>query len=162
MGISPPSIEQALFGILRSVDNPSGNNPDFTVYLDYADSSSREIPSGLVSYMYQESPSLAVATLSNHHTGQTGARSLVLQAVEDIETDLTVLLRGTVVAAASRRDSILNQLDVLSRHPEWYVRLYVAHTLRQEPELRNVQIVERLRADSSALVRMASEFDERP
>jgi len=44
------------------------------------------------------------------------------------------------------------QLSELSEHAQWWVRLYVAETMRQNPELRQVDVLEKLSRDRNELV----------
>lgn len=48
------------------------------------------------------------------------------------------------------------ELSKLAKHKEWWVRLYVAKIMQRNPELRDAAVMERLGADSNALVRQAA------
>ena len=47
-------------------------------------------------------------------------------------------------------------LETLSKHGEWWVRLYVAETLRQFPQFQTLELRERLKQDTAPLVREAA------
>ena len=48
------------------------------------------------------------------------------------------------------------ELAKLAKHKEWWARLYVAKIMRRNPELRDAGVMERLGADSDALVSKAA------
>jgi hypothetical protein len=48
------------------------------------------------------------------------------------------------------------ELTNLAKHREWWARLYVAEIMRQHPELRQANVVQRLCTDSNALVSKAA------
>lgn len=48
-----------------------------------------------------------------------------------------------------------NELNTLSQHKDWWVRLYVAEIMQQHPELRVKEVTERLKKDENELIRDA-------
>jgi hypothetical protein len=117
---------------------------------------------GLIRFMFETSPERAIRVM--------------LRVEEDDRTDLRSVRWGEHVvsdylwkrrhrfdqAADETLASAVKELDAMSRHGTWWVRLYVAQILRQYAQLRTPELIERLKADEHELVRRAIlEIDKR-
>ena len=54
------------------------------------------------------------------------------------------------------------EMEKLSKHKDWFVRLYVAEVVGRDPELGTPQIVERLLKDQNPLVAEALKGTDLP
>jgi len=140
-------------------DGSAFRPPDFSIYqaiLEGKRQRHEPVPGSLVSYMYERNPGIAVLTcvLVYHRDLQQSGRSVwwAEHVVSDVlwKQKYRFLKRDEIEPAAAE------QLDILSRHDGWWARLYVAEIMRQHPEFRVDQTVQRLANDKNELVRQVA------
>lgn len=104
---------------------------DFGRYEKTLREKERHPPQGLVRYMYNRNPDTALRVMVRVY----GSKAT--------ETELADKLKGDPKSA----------LQSLADHPEWWARLYVAETMRKNPQLRDPAILKKLEKDDNPLVK---------
>lgn len=92
------------------------------------------IPQGLVKYMYETSPDAALSSMASVYLAKDEAKALADQ------------VRGEDEAQA---------VDRLSRRPEWWAKLYAAEKMKQNPKLRDPELMKRLKKSKNPAVSAA-------
>jgi len=159
IGTDDPQLRKRINSILKLVESGNAGTPDFSYYRSVLDSYHRTrgcIPVELVRHMFRRSP------------GQTLLVCMRLYAEDYMQVWKPVTWAEHVVSEVLwkqehsflKRDEIepaaAEQLDMLSRHDGWWARLYVAEIMRQHPEFRVDETVQRLANDKNELVRQAA------
>lgn len=111
-------------------------------------------PPGLVSYVFEISPSRALLLFGRIYSPKPKAEEPPRPLLWSDHLVTTVkwrlshrfLKKGDLEAARK-------ELDLLSKHEGWYARRYVVEVLRDIPQLGSPAIVERLKKDVDPLVR---------
>jgi len=144
------SLRTVLAEILGTIDRPDGGTPDFAVYEQWLRQRGREPNAALIRYMYHVSPGLALAGMTRVFSddGTAAANPADVAALEALVAKHEGLLPWT----EDERADAGAVLDRLAEDPSWWVRLYAAATLREEPELETSALRARLAADQDALV----------
>jgi hypothetical protein len=112
------------------------------------------IPDGLVAYMYDRSPGEAMLGYMRYYNIERSnpERQNLLLAEREVGNTLWkhqfLLLEHHKVEPSAMVES-----EKLSRHKEWWVRLYVAEIMRQHKGFRQPETIERLKKDKHPLVR---------
>lgn len=118
-------------GAVDEIPGRSSADPDFTVYSKIIQSSPTNSTQGLIRYMYRKSPQNAVLSMARIHADKA------------TEAKLTATLKGDQKAA----------LRSLADRPEWWAHLYVAETMKKQPQLRDTAILKKLEKDDHPLVK---------
>lgn len=90
-----------------------------------------DVPNGLIKYMYAKSPDAALSSLANVYLDKDEAKALVDQVKGEDE-----------VLAVVR----------LSKRPEWWAKLYAAEKMKQNPKLRDPDLIEQLKKCNNPVV----------
>lgn len=115
--------------------SPSHKGPDFSHYeMIIREKKAADVPCGLIKHMYAKSPDLALSTMANVYLKKNEAKALMEKA-GDKDEDKAV--------------------DLLSKRSEWWVHLYVAEKMKQNPKLRSPAVLGRLKKSEHALVKEA-------
>lgn len=132
---SDPKLEYGLRQALGMATLKDGRvdsvNPNFDAFSAYIAEKKEHPPRKLVGFMYGHNPQAAVLSMSCVY-GDKAA-----------ETELADKLKGDPKAA----------LQSLADRPEWWARLYVAETMKKQPQLRDAAILKRLEKDDNPLVK---------
>ncbi len=117
------------------------------------------IPDALVEYMYDRSPDKAMLGYMRYNNIERldPERRNLLLAEREISNTLWKQRFGLLVLHEAKAGAIA-ELEKLSRHKEWWARLYVAAIMRQHQGFRRPDIIERLKTDAHPLVRKAMRF----
>ena len=119
-------------------------------------------PLGLIRFMFESFPERAI--------------QVMLRVEQDDRTDLRAVRWGEHVvsdylwkrqhrfdeAADEAFASAMKEVDAMSRHGLWWVRLYTAHIVRLDHELATQELLERLKSDQHELVRRAIQQAQQP
>ncbi len=136
----------------RSVTRP----PDFSAYRALIEAdvrAGREPQASLVHLMYESDPGTAL---------QTMVRAFQLRAPDEIKpilwsehvvAELFWKRRYGFVERSAVDPTVVRELEKLSRHPQWWVRLYTAEIVKAHPELGVPEVVKRLTEDTDIRVR---------
>lgn len=89
------------------------------------------IPQGLIKYMYETSPDVAFSSMATVYLDKDDAKALIDQ------------VKGGDEAQA---------VDRLSKRPEWWAKLYAAEKMKQNPKLRDPELIERLKKSKNPAV----------
>jgi hypothetical protein len=139
-------------------DRSVTRGPDFSAYRAIIEAdvqAGREPQTSLVGFMFESDPGAALRTM---------VRSMQLRKPDEIKPILWGehlvaellwkrqygFVKPTDVDAAA-----VEQVEKLSRHNYWWVRLYVAAIIKTHPELGTRELMNRLAADANACVRSA-------
>jgi len=130
-----PGNERLGRSILREIDRPHGlkAKPDFAPYTRFLKASEDlDKPTWLMGYMFDQEPLEALTSLAGVYLSRAEADPLVQ------------MTSGAPTQKATLRS--------LSDRPEWWARLYVAETMKKQPQLRNTAILKKLEKDDNPLV----------
>ncbi len=143
------ALHRVLTEMLGTVDRNQEGVPDFSVYEARLRKDSLSPPPVLIRYIYEASPDAALRSMERVYGGaRAGATLGTLQEILSRRDASTAWSANELVQA---RDA----LEALGADPAWWRRLYVATLLRRNPELATPALTDRLRNDSSQLVRDA-------
>lgn len=151
----------AIRGIVKELlanyeDRSATRPPDFSSYraLIEADvQAGREPRTSLVQFMYASDPGTAL---------QTMVRAAQLRAPEEIKpilwsehvvSELFWKRRYGFVERSAVDAAVVREIETLSRHARWWVRLYAAEIVKAHPELGGADIVKRLKEDADIRIR---------
>jgi len=116
---------------LTRADYVSTGGVNFSRYEDILRDKKQNPPQGLIRYMYDRNAQVAVLALSRVYGDKA------------VETELAGKLTGDPKAA----------LQALADRPEWWARLYVAETMKKQPQLRDAALQKKLEKDDNPLVK---------
>ena len=125
--------------VMGTVDSPDGESVDYSVYRELLRNSVTNPPRSLIKYMYTKSPDAALSSMASVYLDKDEAKALVDQ------------VKGEDEAQA---------VDRLSKRPEWWAKLYAAEKMKQNPKLRDPELIERLKQSKHAVVREAVQVIE--
>lgn len=142
--------------LIDQEDWSASRPPDFSGYRAVVESdvqAGREPQASLIAHMFKSEPGVALQTL---------VRAFQLRKPDDIKpilwgehvvAELFWKRRNGFVENKALDPEAVKQLDSLSRHDRYWVRLYVAAILQQNPEMANPELVKRLSNDVHPLVK---------
>ena len=105
---------------------------DFSRYEAILREKKQNPPQGLIRYMYERNPQAAVLSMSRVYGGDKAT-----------EAELADKLTGNPKTG----------LQSLADCPEWWARLYVAETMRKQPQLRDATLLKKLERDENPIVK---------
>lgn len=133
---SDARLQRELRNLLSNLDGASASQPpDFTAFAPLLREHANGPPLVLATHMLETAPDRALAMLAEVYIADPTARHALL--AED----------GARSSAA---------LERLAEHDAWWVRLYVAERVKQDPTLQTPALIQRLRDDPHPAVRAAS------
>lgn len=138
-------------------DRSASRTSDFSAYraaIEEETRAGREPRTSLVLLMYESDPGLALQTMTRACQLRDPAEIKPILWSEHVVAELFWKRRFGFVARDAVEASAVRALDDLSRHPRWWVRLYVAELICQNAELAERSIVDRLKSDDDTRVRM--------
>ena len=144
----------AVAGVLSEYEHLSvDRGADFSVYRPLLQ---QGLPLGLVRHLFETDPGAALLALTRVQVRDLAELRALLWAEHEVADVLWKLRLGFLAREDLARDEpeALAQLDLLARHPRWWVRLYAARIGGLEPALAVRS--EELRRDEHALVREAA------
>ena len=147
LGISKESIVRGLLPYLDAKDartreksrnwlgevesNPLSKVPDFTPYEIIIRERKKDIPQGLIEHMYATSPDATLLNLAIVYLDKDEAKTLVNQVKAEDEAQ-----------AVAR----------LSKRPEWWAKLYATEKMKQNPKLRDPELMKQLKKSRNPVV----------
>lgn len=151
----------AIRGIVRELlmnyeDRSATRPPDFSAYRALIEAdvrAGREPQSSLLQFMYASDPGTAL---------QTMVRAAQLRAPEEIKpilwsehvvSELFWKRRYGFVERSAVDAAVVREIETLSRHARWWVRLYAAEIVKAHPELGESSVVKRLKEDADIRIR---------
>jgi hypothetical protein len=151
------SVQGMVRDLLRGYEDRSATRPpDFSAYraLIEADVQLRREPqSSLVQFMYESDPGTALQTSVRAFQLRDPKEIKPILWSEHIVAELFWKQRYGFVEPKAVDATAVQELEKLSRHPYWWVRVYVAEIIRAHPELGNPEIAKRLQQDADLRVR---------
>jgi len=138
----------------RSADRP----PDFSIYRQLiADDLRRnaDSPAPLIQYMYEADAGRALQTLVRAFGLRDPERIKPILLAEHTVADALWKQQFGFIEPGRAEPAAIAEMDKLSHHDLWWVRLYVANIASRHPEFSSAPINERLQRDPNALVRLA-------
>lgn len=130
--------------------------PDFSAYRTIIEAdvrSGREPQTSLVHFMYSSDPGTALQTMVRACQLRDPAEIKPILWSEHVVAELFWKRRYGFAERKAVEAEVLQELDKLSRHPRWWVRLYAAEIVKAHPELGNPEVVKRLKDDADIRVR---------
>lgn len=138
----------------RSADRP----PDFSIYREIIVDDVRrgtDPPAPLIQYMYEADAGRTLQTLVRAFGLRDPEHIKPILFAEHTVADALWKQQFGFIEPGRAGPAALAELDKLSRHDLWWVRLYVANIASRHPEFCSAPISERLQRDPNALVRRA-------
>jgi hypothetical protein len=127
------ALQRELSNWLSNCDRASASQPpDFTAFAPLLREHANGPPLVLGAYMLRTAPDRALAALAEVYIADPQARQ-------------ALLAEGGARASAA--------LERLAEHDAWWVRLYVAERVKQDPTLQTPALMQRLREDPHPAVR---------
>jgi len=117
--------------VMGTVDSPDGESVDYSVYRELLCTSVTNPPRSLVKYMYAKSPDAALSSMASVYLEKAKAKAFVDQVKREDEAQAVVRL---------------------SKRPEWWAKLYAAEKMKQNPKLRDPELIEQLKKSKNPLV----------
>ena len=133
LGTKNPQLRKELHHTLMWVDQVRGGAKDFTEYEKYLKDRKSGPPETLVKYIFDRDPKAAVLSMARIYGDKA------------TESQLADQIKGDPKAA----------LPSLADRPEWWAHLYVAETMKRNPQLCDPEILKRLEKDEHPLVQEA-------
>lgn len=133
--------------------------PDFSIYRDLIEEAvraGRDAPTALVRHMYQSDPGTAFLTMIRGMQLRDPGEIKPLLWGEHVVAELLWKRRYGFVESRAVDPAVTAELEKLSRHSEWWVRLYVVECLNRHPELAAHGMRDRLTTDRDERVRDAA------
>ena len=124
-------IKKGLRMLLGPVILKHTTKPDFSAFVSFLRDNKDAPPFAFIKFMFHLEPEAATLTLARSYSGDAAA------------TELADKLKGDPKVA----------LQSLADRPEWWVHLYVAETMKKQPQLRDAVILKRLETDDHPLVK---------
>ncbi|MBW3542245.1 MAG: hypothetical protein KY476_18415 [Planctomycetes bacterium] len=112
------------------------------------------IPEGFSAFIYNRSAGDALLAFVHAHD-LTAARFRRILWAEHLVAGNLWKQEHQFVAEDRVQPGVAAELEALSKHEQWWARLYVAEILVQHPEFQTPALVERLKDDPHELVRLA-------
>lgn len=137
----------------RSADRP----PDFSGYRAVIEAdvrAGRPPQESLILFMYASDPGAALRTLVRACQLRDPAEIKPILWAEHVVADLLWKRQHGFIPPTGVEPAAKQQLESLSRHGRWWVRLYLAEVLRNHAELGSPELLRRLSADPNPLVRL--------
>jgi hypothetical protein len=154
-----PSIQRMVCSLLHGYEDGSATRPpDFSTYrtiIETAVRAGKEPSDSLVKFMYETDPGTALLTMMRGYQLRDPNEMKPILWAEHVIADMFWKRQFGFLAPQEAPAAAVNELDTLSRHERWWVRLYVAELLYYHPELRRPEMFDRLREDRHAVVREA-------
>lgn len=152
LGTNDAKLRRLLEELLDGIEKPRERDRDYKAHRNVIEASKDRPPLALIQHMYEKSPGTALITLQRVYLRKSEKITPIIWA-EHVVSDVLWKKENRFLKPETDIPVALEQLDILSRHEAWWVRLYVAETLRQNPEFRTPELVERLENDEHELVR---------
>jgi hypothetical protein len=128
---SDESTRRLGYEAFTRADHAPKGGVDFSRYEGILHEKKQNPPQGLIRYMYDRNAQAALLSMSRVYGDKA------------IETEVADKLKGDPKAA----------LQSLAERPEWWARLYVAETMKKQPQLRDAAILKKLETDDNPLVK---------
>ena len=137
-------------------DHSATRPPDFSAYRALIEAdvrAGREPQTSLVHFMYTSDPGTALQTMVRACQLRDPAEIKPILWSEHVVAELFWKRRYGFVDRNAVETAVLQELDKLSRHPRWWVRLYVAEIAGTHSELGEPEVVKRLTEDTDQRIR---------
>jgi hypothetical protein len=125
--------------------------PAIDQYLSYLSTHRFDEAKGLVHYLLETYPERAFVGLIALRADELDDRTALLASHHEIWVVLSRMDDKRLGIAPD--DRARSAIDYLSKHTDWWIRLYAAEIIRRHPEFRVAPIVDRLKKDENELVR---------
>ncbi|HWL92634.1 MAG TPA: hypothetical protein VNT79_03795 [Phycisphaerae bacterium] len=149
-------VEVARELMRESEDRSAERPPDFSAYRALIEAdvrAGRDPQASLIAFMFESEPGAALLTLVRAYQLRDPDEIKPILWAEHVVADLLWRRRFGFVERRAVDPAVIRELEKLSRHPFWWVRLYVARVVDACPELAGPGLVNRLSADPNVLVR---------
>ena len=156
-----PKIRKAVRGIICATENASATRPrdfsDYEAVMRGRHQSKKSVPEPLVAYMFELAPGQALMSCMRTYAQQSLDLWKPTLWAEHVVSNVLWKQRCRFLKKHETEPAAMEQVDKMSRRAEWWARLYAAEIMRQHPEFRAAEVVERLAKDENNLVKRAVE-----
>ncbi|MBI5865433.1 MAG: hypothetical protein HZB38_13185 [Planctomycetes bacterium] len=163
-----PCLESKDAPLVKSVRNmlgglekrAAGRRPDFSSYRELLEEPLRDgrpTPSGLVRYLYQEDPGMALLTLMRAHQLRKPEEIKPILWAEHVVSDVLWKQQYGFLKPGEIEPPAAAELSALAHHQAWWARFYAAEIMRQHAEFRQTESLAELARDENELVRESAE-----
>src|SRR5262249_6706985 len=146
--------------LLRGYEDRSATRgPDYSAYEAIIEAdvrAGREPQRSLVRFMYEGEPGTAMVSMMRAYQLPDQKEIKPILWGEHSVSELLWKRRFGFAPAAAGDAAVTQELEKLSRHERWWVRLYCARIVGDHAELGTREMFDRLANDSDAMVRQAA------
>lgn len=143
--------------LLKSYEDRSATRvPDFSLYRALIEAdvrAGREPQTSLVRFMYESEPGVALQAMVRAYQLREPEEIKTILWAEHVVAELLWKRRYGFVERKAVDAAAVQELEKLTRQPQWWVRLYVAEIVLAHPELGPADVVKRLQEDIDPRVR---------
>ncbi len=153
--VSHPGVRAVADEFLTGIEQRGLAPLEFTYYRSIViiqRKDGKEVPVNVIRRMYERDPAEAFDSLVMVYSSEPAHRELVL--AKHVVDEMLWRKLHRYLKPGEVPPEVLPQLDKLAKDGGWWGRLYVAEITRRNPELRDPSIMERLRKDSTQIVRL--------
>ena len=154
-----PAIQREARSLLHGYEDRSATRPpDFSSYraiIETAVRAGKEPSNSLVRFMYETDPGTALLTMMRGYQLRDPNEMKPILWAEHVIADMFWKRQFGFLVPQEVPAAALDELNALSRHDRWWVRLYVVEILRHHPDLSQPEMFNRLKEDRHAIVREA-------
>ena len=140
---NPYFREEILHLELAKVEWVAAHESDYSKYELYIEKRKNNPPLALIEYMYTKSPEDALLSLMRVYMKDPEEKELLALHEEIIRKNIKT----------EDYTDVIHSLNELSQYKEWWVHLYVAEIMKQCPQIKELDIIQRLKQDEHPLVR---------
>jgi len=174
VGHQNPNLNSFVSDWLQSHDRAGMNAEDralsganFLAYRDFITTrlvKDEDLPEGFVKYIFQRDPGRALLAVSYGYAAAAKQSNQVPDPLTAQQRGKVTLAENTVRQAVWAKENgftdylkeiepeAINSLVELSEHGTWWVRLYVANIMKTNQNLRQPQVINKLKDDENDLV----------
>ena len=128
------TLRKMLYGELKSIDErDNGGSHDFSQFSALISQRKNDPPAALLRYMFDRDSKVAVLSMASIY----GDKAEEAEIADKLKCDPKIALQS------------------LADRPEWWAHLYVAETMKKNPQLRDPAIIKKLEKDDNSLVQEA-------
>lgn len=151
------AIRGIVMELLASYEDRSATRPpDFSGYRALIEAdvrAGREPRSSLVQFMYASDPGTALQTMVRAAQLRSPEEIKPILWSEHVVSELFWKRRYGFVERIAVDAAAVREIETLSRHARWWVRLYAAEIVKAHPELGEAGVVKRLKEDADIRIR---------
>jgi hypothetical protein len=148
-------LDQLVLPVVEATDRGTGNETSaYKQFLVDCQNSGAPRPDAVIRKMFERQPSKSIMACEQVYLRQPRAREEIALAAHMIDSYVWQKNFDKTYGGTSKTDpAVAATLTKLAADPQWWARLYAAQLILQNPELRNGDLVKKLKADAEDMIR---------